>query len=200
MIPYIKAEDSMGLAEFIKTHVDEINNNDFTEVYKDALNSLSHKWYENTVGKLTEIFLDAGIKPLVYMQAVPDNYLANSKITSVEIPDNVKSIGNGAFALCSSLTSVTIPDSVTSIGSAAFRTCERLKSVTIPDSVTYIGDNAFTCCYELTSVTISNSVTSIGDGAFYDCKGLKSVTIPDSVTSISKYVKINNCNPLSQGT
>ena len=117
----------MELAEFIKTHIVEINNNDFTEVYKDALNSLSHVWYENTVGKLTEIFQDAGIKPLEYMQAVPDNYLAKSKITSVEIPDNVKSIGNEAFFFCSELTSVTIGKGVTSIGSSAFRACERLK-------------------------------------------------------------------------
>ena len=146
----------MELAEFIKTHVDEINNNDFTEVYKDAHNSLSHKWYDNNaLYKLTEIFLDAGIEPLKYMQEVPDYYLIHSAITSVEIPDNVKSIGTSAF-----------------------RTCERLKSVTIPDSVTYIGENAFTCCFELTSLTISNSLTSISKSVFELCTRLKSVTIP----------------------
>ena len=45
--------------------------------------------------------------------------LANGKrneITSFVIPDDVTSIGDGAFYGCSNLTSVTIPDSVTSIG------------------------------------------------------------------------------------
>ena len=137
----------MELAEFIKNYKTEINNNDFTEVYKGAHNSLSHKWYDNNaLCKLTEIFLDAGIEPLKYMREVPEDYLIHSAITSVEIPDNVKSIGNNAF-----------------------RFCERLKSVTIPDSVTYIGDSAFTYCYYLTSVTISYCLTCISSSVLYVC-------------------------------
>ncbi|MBQ9679044.1 MAG: leucine-rich repeat protein [Prevotella sp.] len=37
-----------------------------------------------------------------------------SGLTSIEIPNNVTSIGNLAFYGCSALTSVTIPNSVTS--------------------------------------------------------------------------------------
>jgi len=107
-----------------------------------------------------------------------------SSLTSVTIPDSVTSIGNGAFSDCSSLTSVTIPDSVTSIGNFAFEYCSSLTSVTIPDSVTSIGHWAFDGCSSLTSVTIPNSVTSIGENAFDGCSSLTSVTIPDSVTSI----------------
>ncbi|MCL2272401.1 MAG: leucine-rich repeat domain-containing protein [Treponema sp.] len=49
---------------------------------------------------------------------------------SVIILSSVTSIGNGAFASCTSLTSVTIPDSVTSIGTSAFARCTSLTSVT----------------------------------------------------------------------
>ena len=86
-----------NLAEFIKKYKTEINKNDFTKVYKDANNLLC---YPVSTGKLTEIFLDAGIEPLEYMQAVPANYLANSAITSVEIPNNISSIGSEAFRDC----------------------------------------------------------------------------------------------------
>ena len=39
---------------------------------------------------------------------------------NVVVPDGVTSIGDLAFAKCSSLTSITIPESVTSIGEEAF--------------------------------------------------------------------------------
>ena len=68
------------------------------------------------------------------------------------IPDSVTSIGDSAFADCSSLTSVTIPDSVTSIGYSAFENCSKLTSIVIPDSVTSIGEDAFSYCSRLTTV------------------------------------------------
>ena len=118
------------------------------------------------------------------------NYVSTSpwgrdvRVKSVIITDGVTSIGNWAFARCTSLSSVTIPNSVTSIGESAFYGCKSLTSVTIPDSVTSIGYNAFGSCESLTSVMIPDSVTSIGAWAFQGCISLTSVTIPDSVTSI----------------
>ena len=97
-------------------------------------------------------------------------------ITSVVIPNSVKSVWTRAFSDCSNLTNVTIPDSVTSIENWAFYKCSSLKSVTIPNSMTSIGTEAFSYCSILTSVTIGNGVTSIGDWAFYGCRGLTSVT------------------------
>ena len=79
-----------------------------------------------------------------------------------------------AFALAG-LTEYTIPDSVTTIGDMAFAHCSSLTSVTIPDSVTTIGEDAFYSCDSLTSVTIPDSVTTIGNSAFASCNSLKSV-------------------------
>ncbi len=74
------------------------------------------------------------------------------------------------------MTSVTIPNSVKTIGSSAFFLCRNLTSITIPNSVTTIGEDAFSHCSGLASVTIGNSVTTIGEQAFEYCSGLTSVT------------------------
>ena len=49
-----------------------------------------------------------------------------SRLTSIEIPNGITSIGRFAFEGCSSLTSITIPNSVTGIGSFAFKDCSLL--------------------------------------------------------------------------
>ncbi len=115
------------------------------------------------------------------------------------IPEDVTSIGFGAFGGCSSLTSVTIPEGVTSIEYNAFDGCSGLTSVTIPSSVTSIKDYAFYGCIGLTSVTIPEGVTSIENNAFDGCSGLTSVTIPSSVTSIEYYAFIG-CSGLTSVT
>ncbi len=120
-----------------------------------------------------------------------DSYNSEIIIPEVYQGRTVTSIGNfsnrDAFFGCTSLTSVEIPNSVTSIGDGAFRDCSGLTSIEIPNSVTSIGNWAFCGCSGLTgSQVIPNSVTSIGEGAFYDCGGLTSVEIPNSVTHIGK--------------
>ncbi|WP_051588957.1 leucine-rich repeat domain-containing protein [Ruminococcus sp. NK3A76] len=65
--------------------------------------------------------------------------------SSITIPSGVTSIWHHAF-MCGSITSVVLPDGVKSIGGSAFLGCPGLKSVTIPNSVTSIGDDAFNGC------------------------------------------------------
>ena len=69
--------------------------------------------------------------------------IISSTVTYNGTTYSVTSIGDYAFADCSSLTSLTIPNSITSIGYSAFSSCSSLTSITIPNSVTSIGDYAF---------------------------------------------------------
>ena len=103
------------------------------------------------------------------------------------------SIGESAFALCSSLISITIPNSVTTIGAAAFYECSSLASITIGNSVISIGNNTFSKCTSLTSITLPNSVTSIGDYAFSWCTKLSSIFVDENNTN---YDSRENCNAI----
>ena len=175
------------LSEFIKTHVVEINNNDFTEVYRDAERVVG----VDDIGRLTDLFVDAEINPLLYVKNIPEYYMCRSSQTHIEIPENIVKIGNWAFYECTSLMSVTIPNSVTSIGREAFHCCDGLKSITISDSVTSIDQSAFQECRGLKSVIIGNSVKDIGWAAFQSCTGLTSVTMGNGVKLIDGYAFYN---------
>jgi len=112
------------------------------------------------------------------------NFGSCKMLVSITIPNEITSIGSGAFAQCTNLTGVTIPNTVTSIGDYAFSDCKSLVGITIPRSVTSIGSRAFNGCTSLASITLPNTVTSIKSGAFNGCTSLKSVTLPNSVTEI----------------
>jgi len=102
---------------------------------------------------------------------------------SVTIPDNVTSIGDGAF-YSTNMVSLTIGNAVTSIGTSAFASCASLNSVIVGSAVATIGSSAFSSCTNLTSVTLGNSVATIGSSAFSSCTSLPSITLPKSVKSV----------------
>ena len=151
-----------------------------------------------TGGLLTYSFNSEGFYDVKIELADPDIRMtfSGTPLTSIEIGNNISTIGYEAFGGCSSLTSITIPDSVTSIGKYAFDGCTYLKNIAIPNNVTSIGAYAFAGCESLTSITIPESVTSIEEGTFSGCWSLTSVTIPDSVTNI-KIQAFCNCNSIT---
>jgi hypothetical protein len=107
----------------------------------------------------------------------------------VAIPDTINglavtSVGDSAFDECFGLTSIIIPDGVKSIEFSAFASCTSLTNVALPETMVDLGDESFIACLSLTSFTIPNSVTSIGNSAFGSCTGLRSIAIPNSVTNI----------------
>lgn len=121
-----------------------------------------------------------------------------STLTSIEIPDSIKSIGNKAFAYCFGLTEFSIPDNVISLGSSLFSNCTNLITCTIGNGAENIGDNTFENCVSLESVTIGDGVKSIGSKAFYDCASLSNVTFTkDSKLDNIKYDAFSGCSSLT---
>ena len=101
-------------------------------------------------------------------------YYIPASLTTVVITGGTQ-IPNNAFNNCENLTSITLPNTIKTIGASAFRRCLKLATITIPESVEKINDNAFYNCSSLTEITIPSSVTRIGYQAFYYCSNLTSV-------------------------
>lgn len=123
-----------------------------------------------------------------------ENY--KGRITSVNFPANLTSIGSNAFENCAKLTKVTIPDSVFRIRSSAFRNC-KIQQVSLPAGVTIDAD-AFSGCQSLTDVIIPDDVT-LDSGVFENCGALTDVTIGKGITKIS-YAAFRNCGKLESIT
>ena len=129
---------------------------------------------------------------------IGDNAFANCfSLTSIEIPNNVTVIGNGAFWFAG-LTSIVIPDSVTVIGNDVFSSCTSLKEIIVEkgnpnycskDGVLYSKDMsilvAVPCGKE--SIVLPDSVIKIGYSALAGCENLTSIEMPNSVTEIEDY-------------
>lgn len=92
----------------------------------------------------------------------------------------VVSIGRSAFENNKALTSIVIPNSVRSIGFYAFYGCSSLTEIDIPSSVSSIENGAFGACTGLTKLELSANVTNIDLGdAFVGCSSLTSITVEE---------------------
>ena len=114
---------------------------------------------------------------------------------TISIPSSVTNLGSGVF-MSSGLTSIIIPDGVKSVGSQAFSFCDNLKMAYISKSVEKLDHGAFQQCYHLASVVIENGVKELGDDAFSMCYKLSAIEIPPSVVSIG-YQCFDECEILA---
>lgn len=86
------------------------------------------------------------------VQSLPDYFMKNADITTVELPISLKIIKTGAFNNCRSLTEINIPDSVTEIGSGSFYENTSLRRITIGRSVSTVKGNICNRCTNIQQI------------------------------------------------
>ena len=136
--------------------------------------------------------------------------LNGQRITALEVPEGVTSIGDFAFYECKEFHDITLPESLESIGQYAFAGCCGLRELMLPDAVTSVGLNAFKGCECIGSLTvgkiigaktldelyiptanlkcvfITEAADAIAANAFKDCPKLSSIRIPATMRRIGK--------------
>ena len=73
-------------------------------------------------------------------------------IRTLQIGNEVTTIGTYAFTGCSELTSITLGDNITSVGQRAFRDCSNIRTVTIGKNVVALGNGVFNNCNRIEAV------------------------------------------------
>lgn len=145
--------------------------------------------FHDTEAKVTSVTIPPSVNE-IEEQAF---YLAEN-LTSIVIPDTVKTVGVRAFAWCNALESITIGSGISEIPDYCFNNCESLVSVIIPSNVKKIGLRAFSYCGKLQEQTIPVSIESVGDMAFTGCPTLEYVIFENTSVSLGKDIFTNTSN------
>ena len=149
---------------------------DFSETWvtdlDEAIMLLDNLEWEDTSDGGDNDEVNDDLNKLKSLSYIPESFFSNSKIKSIDIPGNIKSIEREAFSNCKKLEDITFSVGLKDIGEQAFYSCTRVEFIDFPESLTTISDGAFMDCKSLISITIPNSVKSIGDDAFSFCPRL----------------------------
>ncbi|MCB6590149.1 leucine-rich repeat domain-containing protein [bacterium 210702-DFI.5.13] len=135
----------------------------------------------------------AGRKYLVIPEGVTEiepRVFSCCDIESVELPDSLRIIGEGAFSHCDKLKSVKFGNGIEKIGNqnddegGFFAYCTELEKIEFPPSLKYLGQGAFYGCKNLRRVRFNDGLKVIDKDAFNYCTNLKEVTLPYSLQEI----------------
>lgn len=119
------------------------------------------------------------------------NYTAPAGLEISFEKDGTEGLAIGRYAFNDAkLTALDFPARLSSIGECAFYSCIRLKSVTFENEgsqLTFIDDWAFRGDYQLTRIDLPQGLAKLGDYVFYGCSGLTAATFGEGLIEIGDY-------------
>lgn len=138
---------------------------------------------------LTSITMETNPLAGVTCEIEREAFRGCSKLSNVELSDNVTVVDNSAFSGCSALKEISLPKNVNYIGYWAFIQCKALETVTMEDNpksghTCTISPHAFSDCTSLKNIHLSNSVTEISYYDFSNCTSLRELTLPEKLEKI----------------
>lgn len=143
-------------------------------------------------------FYRTGIRDLVFpesLEIIDGSYnFANCDfLTSISIPNGVKSLPSYCFYDCNNLQHVTLPDRLEAIGSNCFEYCNLLE-LYVPGTLKNISYAAFSRNANMASLTLSEGIETIGTYAFLYCNSLSTITFPSSLRRINSEAFCNDAS------
>lgn len=152
------------------------NQNIHTVVLHDKVERIGEGAFENSALQTLQF---AGAK----LTEIAPRTFYGSRVTAMQLPDTVQSVGAYAFA-ASSVTSLQASGLLT-IDHFAFENCLALQTMQLPTSVKTLGDGVFKGCLMLTEVRLP-SVTEMGAYTFAE-SGVKKLVYGANATATGSY-------------
>lgn len=130
------------------------------------------------------------------------------QITSISLPNSLKTIEEDAFAYCDGLTTIVIPAPVEQIGDSPFWACDNLNTISVAHGNTHFTTHNGALynadlttliqfpCGKTGTYEAPEGVARLGEGAFAYCQ-LNSITLPDSMADLG-YLAFYWCNNLAR--
>lgn len=135
-----------------------------------------------------EIITDTTVQIVVNDPAYSGDIVIPARVTIDGRDYQVTEIGYNAFEYCDELTSVVLPDGIKTIGDAAFQFCSKLGSINFPEGLVSIGYDAFWACDSLKSVVLPSTLKKLYGYAFEECPNLVSCNLPNGLEYVGEYV------------
>ncbi len=123
----------------------------------------------------------------------------SSNVTKVVLEEGMTEIPAAAFNGATKLTTVNIPSTVKTIGVNAFRSTA-ITSLTVPSTVTTISYGAFRDMTSLETVTFEGSHVDIPNYAFRGCTNLRKVYLNVDTATIGTNMAFCNASSNNSGT
>ena len=96
-------------------------------------------------------------EPQINGASIASNSNSDLLCEQIELPDNLKDIGDNVFSECSHLLSLTVPASVKSIGKEFCNHCAILRTVRFMGSCPNGLEDAFVRCWHLSEIIVPKS-------------------------------------------
>lgn len=181
------------IADFLQANQQLIEAGDFRKLYDNAIVEFKPPQSSyRSISELTEIFEEAGIDPLYYMNDIPYMYHFKSDLPKTYSIGNIDTIDAWAFAYTTGVETLDI-SSVRYIGEYAFY-ISSIKAIDIPGSVKEIQPHTFQNS-DLVNAVINEGTTDILNEAFANCHNLTDIWLPKSLLDLSTSA-FSDCNKL----
>lgn len=129
------------------------------------------------------LFSDILILPDEVDTIAPHAFDGCINIKQFKLPKTLTNIGISAFKNCK-MASIELSNNITSIGYMSFWGCDELQTFAFPEGIKNISGSILYSCDKLEYLYIPSSVERIESSAFYGCKSLS--TIKSNIVDLEK--------------